>query len=62
MFYAFQEGKRWNSSVAEYHSIPKINCGSFRGRLEEKWGSFRGRFGIILGAVQDSHGTVKLRR
>ena len=41
MFYAFQEGKR-DSSVAEYHSIPKFNWGSFRVRREEKWGSFRG--------------------
>ena len=47
-----------------YHSILKINWGSFRGRREEKWGLFRGRFqdhfsvgdhfgvGIISGAVQ----------
>ena len=45
-------------------SIPRINWGSFRGRREEKLGSFRGRFGdhfrvgdhfavgIISGAVQ----------
>ena len=33
------------SIVLGYHSIPKINLGSFRGRREEKWGSFRGQFG-----------------
>ena len=50
--------------MTEYHSIPRINWGSFRGRREEKWGSFRCRFGdhfrvgghcgvgIISGAVQ----------
>ena len=54
------------SIVLGYHSIPKINWGSFRGRGEEKWRSFRGRFGdhfrvgdhfgvgIISGAVQIS--------
>ena len=30
--------------MTEYHSIPRINWGSFRGRREKKWGSFRGRF------------------
>ena len=37
------------SIVLRYHSIPKINWESFLGRREEKWGSFRGRFGIISG-------------
>ena len=37
------------SIVLGYHSIPKINWGSFLGRREEKWGSFRGRFGDHLG-------------
>ena len=33
------------SIVLRYHSIPKINWGSFRGRREEKLSvSFRGRF------------------
>ena len=53
-----------NKSVTEYHPIPRINWGSFPGRREEKWESFRGRFGdhfrvgdhfgvgIISGAVQ----------
>ena len=38
----------------EYHSIPRINWGSFRGRREEKWGSCRGRyhFGVDLGIIQ----------
>ena len=31
-----------------YHSIQRINWGSFRGRGEEKWGPFRGRFGDHL--------------
>ena len=31
--------------MAEYHSIPRINWGSFRGRRVEKWGSFRGQIG-----------------
>ena len=30
------------SIVLGYHSIPKIKWGSFRGRREEKWGSFQG--------------------
>ena len=35
----------FNRSVGlGYHSILKINWGSFRGRREEKWGLFRGRF------------------
>ena len=50
--------------MKEYHSIPRINWGSFRGRREDKWGPLRGRFGdhfrvgdnfgvgIISGAVQ----------
>ena len=58
------------SIVLGYHSIPKIRWGSFWGRREEKWGSFRGRFGdhfrvedhfgvgIISGAVQYSQGFV----
>ena len=33
------------SIVLGYQSIPKIKRGSFRGRREEKWRSFRGRFG-----------------
>ena len=28
--------------MTEYHSIPRINGRSFRGRREEKWGSIRG--------------------
>ena len=31
-----------NNSVTEYHSIPRINWRSFRGRREEKWGSIQG--------------------
>ena len=31
--------------VLGYHSIPKINWGSFQGHCEEKWGSFWGQFG-----------------
>ena len=54
------------SIVLVYHCIPKINWGSFRGLREEKWASFRGRFGyhfrvgdhlgvgIISGALQAS--------
>ena len=34
-----------NNSVAKCHSTPRSNWGSFRRRREEKWGSFRGRFG-----------------
>ena len=30
------------SVVLEYHSIPKIDWESFRGRREEKWRSFQG--------------------
>ena len=54
------------SIVLGYHSIPIINRGSFRGRGEEKRGSFPGRhhfgvdleiisgLGIISGAVNPS--------
>ena len=31
-----------NNSLAEYHSIPRLNWGSFRCRREEKWGLFKG--------------------
>ena len=60
------------SIVLGYHSIPKINWRSFRGRREEKWGSFRGRFGdhfrvgdhfgvgIISGAVQIGDDALKV--
>ena len=37
------------SIVLGYHSIPKINWESFLSRGEEKWGSFRGRFGDHFG-------------
>ena len=52
-----------NNSVVEYHSVPRINLGSFRGPRKERRGSFQGRnhfrvelgiisgFGIISGAV-----------
>ena len=43
------------SIVLGYHSIPKINWESFLGRREEKWGSFRGRFGDHFG-VRDHFG------
>ena len=51
MLNAIQERKRCNNPVAEYHSIPTINWGSFRGRGEEKWRSFwdRYHFGVKLG-------------
>ena len=41
------------SIVLGYHSIPKIDWGSFRGRLEEKWGLFwcRYHFGVDLGII-----------
>ena len=44
------------SIVLGYHCITKINWRSFQGRREEKWGSFRGRFGIIseLGIISGS--------
>ena len=53
------------SLVLRYHSIPKINKGSFRRRCEEKWGSFQGRYyfgvdlGIISGAVKGSQKELK---
>ena len=39
------------SIVLEYHSIPKINLGSFWGRREEKWGSFRGLYSTSKQAI-----------
>ena len=65
MFNAIQERKRCNrlvsnNSVAENHSIPIINWGSFRGRRDEGgryhigvelWTIISG-LGIISGAVQ----------
>ena len=46
------------SIVPGYHSIPKINWGSFRGGREEKWGSFQGQFGDHL-RVGDHFGGCK---
>ena len=40
------------SIVLGYHSIPKINWGSFRGGREEKWGSFQGKFGDHFGGCK----------
>ena len=44
------------SIVLGYHSIAKINWGSFQGRREEKWRSFWGRyhFGFDLGIISGS--------
>ena len=41
------------SIVLGYHSIPKVNSGSFRGRRGEKWGSFWARYhlGVDLGII-----------
>ena len=51
MLNAIQERKRCNNPVAEYHSIPTIIWGSFRGLGEEKWRSFwdRYHFGVKFG-------------
>jgi len=44
------------SRVVGFHFIPKINWGSLRGRSEEKWGSFQGRyhFQVELGIISGS--------
>ena len=63
----FKKEKTIHSPMFNYHSL--IPWRSFRGRQEEKWGSFRGRFGdhfrvgdhfgvgIISGAVQNPKST-----